>query len=330
MDHLINFGAFERIRVPYLCAEMYDGGDFNTYPQRHGWTLDSLWNGDLGDKSVQDAAAFLQAWMYFGLLFQVFEPTGLTFDPYDFIESDESGEREVTTRKLAKYITEWAAWEQLRTPQQREERFNIIKSCFQILCPLTAHFCRFNPYNGHSATSRYPLSSEIGLSVLVLADSITKAGFTITGRKFDVDWGASELLVGRMKNAGWCPTAIATLLKGQQIHNLFSASTLGSPPVLRDHSESCTQTVCKWEQINVATYVPQHRPHCPNCPFLPTGQVQSQINQILGRSHTPLISWGGSEEEASLEISESSGNPVYIAISHVCMSAPCHSEKATY
>jgi hypothetical protein len=36
MDHLIDFDAFERIRVPYLCAEMYDGGDFSTYPQRHG------------------------------------------------------------------------------------------------------------------------------------------------------------------------------------------------------------------------------------------------------------------------------------------------------
>src|SRR5277367_307423 len=51
------------------------------------------------------------------------------------------------------------------------------------------HFCRFDPYKGHSATSRYPLSPEIALSVVVLADSITKAAFTITWRKFDIDWG---------------------------------------------------------------------------------------------------------------------------------------------
>ena len=72
MDHLPDFGAAERIRVPYLGAPMYDGGDFNTYPQRVGWDQDKLWNNDLQGRSMQDAIAFLQTWIYFGLLYQVF------------------------------------------------------------------------------------------------------------------------------------------------------------------------------------------------------------------------------------------------------------------
>jgi len=103
-----------------------------------------------------------------------------------------------------------------------------------------------------------------------------------------------------------------------------SRYTISFLPVHLDHQLSSEITrkiilrLCaSGNKIDVTTYAAQHRPHCPNCPFLPTEQAQSHINQILWRSRYPLISWGGPEEETSLEVSGSSGNPVYPAISYV-------------
>ena len=81
-------------------------------------------------------------------------------------------------------------------------------------------------------------------------------------------WHDSKLLVDRMKNAGWCPTAIATLLKGQQIHNLFSASTLGSPPVLRDHSKNLHS-----DCVQVGT-----NQRCYLCPSTPTALPELSLS----------------------------------------------------
>ncbi|MCJ1306683.1 hypothetical protein MMC25_000326 [Agyrium rufum] len=106
MNHLADFGASEGIEVPYVCSEMYDGEDFYSYPQRKGWDIASLSNGDLKGKSPDDAASFLQAWMYFGLLSYVLRPTVKSFDPKDFIQQTASGCRVVTTKKLGRYIVE--------------------------------------------------------------------------------------------------------------------------------------------------------------------------------------------------------------------------------
>ena len=213
MGHLPNFGASETVEVPYTCTEMYNGGDFHGYPERQKWDLQHLHQGKLDGRSLRDAASFLQAFLYFGLLCHIFQTLGDLFDPSHFIRENESGNIVVTTRALGQYVLKWREWEMQRS----------------------------------------------ALSIVVLGDSLVKASWEILGHGFDIDWGYSSMLVKRMKAAGWCMTAIHTLTKGQQIHNLYYASTLGPPMVRRDHRE-CSELICTWEHIKEETFKTQHRP----------------------------------------------------------------------
>ena len=248
MDHLLYFDANYRIDVPFVCSEMYDGLEFATYPQRKGWKFDRLWYGDLQGGTLLDAASFLQTWLYFGALFHVLAPIDPSFDPGDFIETRSNGKKFISTAKLPEYVLKWEEVDRSRTKEQHQERHKHINALFVEMNVLTSLFCRGQSMDPNGSKDRYYLPAEIGVSVIMLLDSITKAGFTITGIPFNYDWHPSELLIEQMKAHGWCPSAIETLRRGQQVHNLYSASTLGPPPVVEDHT-TCTNMLCKKDQI---------------------------------------------------------------------------------
>jgi hypothetical protein len=76
MDHLlIPDGAEHIITVPYKCAEPYDNGDFLTYPN---WPTHYIrGENGYGGREPKAIESFLQMWLYFGCLVQVFK-LGLT------------------------------------------------------------------------------------------------------------------------------------------------------------------------------------------------------------------------------------------------------------
>jgi hypothetical protein len=51
---------------------VYDGGSFADYLERKGLDKQKLYRGELEGRSPEETASILQAWMYFGLLYQVF------------------------------------------------------------------------------------------------------------------------------------------------------------------------------------------------------------------------------------------------------------------
>src|SRR5256885_5876765 len=130
MNHLPNLGGSAPIRIPCLCSnekKMYDGGDFAQYPTQQGWDVRELQYDPLQGRTAGEAAAFLQAWAYFGLLSTVFSPVNATFNLLDFVERDADDSRWVTTKKLGAYILEWQRWEGKRTAEERKQRFTVIK-----------------------------------------------------------------------------------------------------------------------------------------------------------------------------------------------------------
>ena len=58
----------ELVLVPYIVDEEYDGLDFADYPTRKGFDIDSLLKEDFKNKSSGEITAFLQTWLYFGLI----------------------------------------------------------------------------------------------------------------------------------------------------------------------------------------------------------------------------------------------------------------------
>lgn len=95
MDHLPKveqpFPQEIYVAVPYLCRDLkydvnplgYEG--FSQFPSLWGYTTESLERGDLGEHHIDDAAVFLQAWLFFGLITEVFGELGIPFKQADFI-----------------------------------------------------------------------------------------------------------------------------------------------------------------------------------------------------------------------------------------------------
>lgn len=317
MDHLPTFGASERIHVPYLCTEMYDCGDFFGYPARRGWNLDEIVKGVETDKSAAESASFLQAWTYFGLLHRFFAPWDPAFDPYDFVEEGQDGVRIVTTNRLEGYVFRWHTWQSSATEQQKKETIQHIKPCLDYLANITPLYHKNSPETRPLAAKRWPLPPEVLLSTVILADTLQWAGSQITGFRFNLDWGISPMLIGRIWRSGWCPSQTATLCKGQQLQNLYYASTLGSPSVRRDHQgKGCSETVCQWEQIDEETYTSHHRPGCQRCSF--TGPDLQSVRRIIRDGGIPITSAQELCESLQMNVSEACVDLSYVAISHVC------------
>lgn len=100
MDHLERPKACVPFdpRIPFLASGLnhYDGLGFETFPERRGYVLDEnklLRLSQVKQNPDTDHAAFIQGWLYFGLLQEVFDKqnTGL-YQSRDFIISEQQVE----------------------------------------------------------------------------------------------------------------------------------------------------------------------------------------------------------------------------------------------
>jgi hypothetical protein len=103
MEHLLFTCAAAPIIVPYHCTEDWHEGGFLTYPKRKGLDL-TIWERsesehelDTCGRSFKEMAAFLQTWLFFGLLNSVL---GIKIPKEDFTrwKEDERGEKQAVIR----------------------------------------------------------------------------------------------------------------------------------------------------------------------------------------------------------------------------------------
>ncbi|KAF2992997.1 hypothetical protein E8E14_000383 [Neopestalotiopsis sp. 37M] len=105
----------------YICT--FDGGQFTTFPERCGWKLegennfsDRLLRKDGVELGHLETSAFIQAWLFFGLLFEVFKIIDVPLNEEDSIRKDDTG-TSVTTEMLPTYIQKWGEREHSRSSE---------------------------------------------------------------------------------------------------------------------------------------------------------------------------------------------------------------------
>ena len=313
MEHLHDGSSEPSIQVPYLCNQMYDGGDFDSYPLRAGFDVPTIASSNFESKTREACIGFLQSWLYFGLLSDFFGALA-EFRLSDFINHADNGSRTVTTRKLPYIIRKWNALEQAKAAEDRVRAFQRTKYRLLSLHNLAVFFCEGVPSGDGKIRTIQLLPAEVSLSIQILADTLQHAGHEIYKGRYNIEWGFSSFLTDQLRRAGWCPRAITTCTKGQEIHNLYYASTLGEPPVGRNHG-SCDDHFCKWEHIEVETYVTGHRPDCTKAACFLRGPEVPSLVQKYSENKTPLINFD--EESDSINLSDSNAISSYVAISHV-------------
>ena len=100
-------------RVPYVCTEQYDGGDWLTYPARVGWArvlpsqvyptfMEQELISPSNDRELEN---LFQAWIFFGLLYKVLSPHNL-YSIKDYVLRDAHGEY-ISTMTLLGRLDAW-------------------------------------------------------------------------------------------------------------------------------------------------------------------------------------------------------------------------------
>lgn len=87
MDHIAlpAVQVYPPVCVPCLSDNSYDGLDFHSYPDRRGWDQERLLAGDFSQRSSTETAAFLQDWLFFGVLWHIL---GCSASKDNYVESD--------------------------------------------------------------------------------------------------------------------------------------------------------------------------------------------------------------------------------------------------
>lgn len=107
MDHLTRVSSIPSPRIPFVCNKdyQYDDGGFVGYPFRCGLRKSEDRPGLFGIEKdgvdIDAMAPFLQAWLFFGTLQDIFGGmmrTDIVQD--DFISHDKYGDSYISTEKL--------------------------------------------------------------------------------------------------------------------------------------------------------------------------------------------------------------------------------------
>ncbi len=351
---------FTPFTIPYLCMSTpYDGKGFWTYPERRGWIIhtkdqkchvlcppgichDGMSLADLSNHTRQaqpailsradgipvtasDKIAFLQAWLFFGVLTEVSALCGLEIDVgAEFIVDNGS----ISTAKLNGLPGKWfaAAVKKNRAGDRAfmEQILSIARHAVLMLSEeLTEDGSRAFEYTYTECRVLHSLDITARIVALHLLLHVYMPGFMVTDENGwshnrilkSVDWTSREcegldqlsnIAQTKLAEQGWCASEIDLLAPA----DLAFASLL-SRPRIRDHS-GCGDVICNAYQTDETTYVTRHVQDGCTCNFVdvPTNLLVSALSQ----DKVPKLCI---TEQLELRVVVEDNYP-YIAFSHVC------------
>jgi hypothetical protein len=340
MEHLGEGIAAHLTRVPYIVeAEFqYDYGGFHTFPDRVGWRLGhgGRWErfgeiqscprpGPLGS-----AAAFLQAWLFFGLLAEVLGPNAQLICK-DLRVPDDHGSWWITTKDLPLYLHEWKARIEIGT----ESCGNLVQAQLALdqARSLVSKYCSVNGDDSQV----WELDPMIALSFLVLGETLSHATSTIIeSGQFDIPgwlstsrhgWGYGKAVLQLMKVDNWCPRSIHILqgLLQNNVIGLLYAMRLSHPKALGLDHCICNTRDCRAREN--ASYSTRNHPSEGDCLCRHVGPNL----QILARHirDGKLVVLEYIPHESRIKVVPYEDNMRYVILSHVSADGFGNSEGNT-
>ncbi|KAL8690593.1 MAG: hypothetical protein Q9218_003997 [Villophora microphyllina] len=312
MDHLPlpHQCSFAPILVPCLADILYDDGNWYTFPERHGWQVNQIRGKTIilrheQEQSLSDTTAFLQSWLYFGLL-RTF--LGDHFDVDAFIEETD-GRRRITTKNLEPLLHKWSVQIVARTTVKDEISavYDFLVEHRGICLPMYMVGLAFS-------------DDWIMPSIAILSERLAMAinhvhyhlGFETpveqTWRlhlKEYPDFG--QPFLDLIKTRGWCPYDLGRLdIQTKELSILYYYSNLPPPRSSKDHSD-CSDDRCFAMMTNPLTYRLSHRHNTCNCPLLYA--EQSVVASILRNNSIPLIAISYIQSNPKITDLDASNNP---------------------
>ncbi|KAL8840538.1 MAG: hypothetical protein Q9170_001291 [Blastenia crenularia] len=296
MDHipLPHKCSFRHLQVPYLQSDLLDDGDWSTYPQRHGWQVDlnrkqTILLQHHDKRPVAENAAFIQSWLYFGLLREVLKDH-ITLN--QLIQRELDGKQYISTQRLESILAAWTAH------FLKEDDIPTLKGRLDKLYELLLEHRTIG-------LTVYMLGANLGddsilLSVAVLSERLLATVIDIhahLGLETPVEqaWrlrtkglpDIGQRIIKSMRVRGWCPYDLRRIdIETREVSMLYYYSNLEAPRSSKDHG-GCSEEQCLAMMTNPLTYKLSHCYEGCDCPLLFADQVE--VAGILTRESIPLI-----------------------------------------
>lgn len=335
MDHLpdVNNPAYPLDDVPFFIvdpSDQYTGPGLLEFPKTRGmilgqhldeqldtWTLYYQSPGqDNALNTSEQAAAFFQAWLFFGPLLEVFSILDLDVQLGDFV-CERDGKQLITTSSLQDLTSRWARTENealdTEGKTRRGERISEILETADAL--LRNNLCNNNAYK-----SLWAVPEVIVVSIQLVLEALTHAWGTIypDPDMIVVETGGgiwADTANTRMLAQGWCSSEITLAEHFFSATGRYFASRLKRPAVPGRLHGSCNKAKCVASQVDKATYSTRHVESDCKCSHLSVDICR--VTQILDSGKVPVIRIHPLKDKnipRRLTV-ESSGR--YVAVSHV-------------
>ncbi|CUS13589.1 unnamed protein product [Tuber aestivum] len=318
--------------IPSLCEpNSYDKEGFFDFPTRRGWYIDFAESS--GPQrinrdevpSAADKGAFLQSWLFFGMMYEVLRLLNVEVDLEDFVVRDGDGTRRcITTYPLRRYFADCTQRERAGSRIPGDSPLTDIS---KILRRVDSTIRRYSDTLS-SGTWRLSeaLSLDTVLSILVLGESLlnlAKLAMPLPGNDQSMLHGvgffwARNPLEQRMRGAGWCISTTKMLHTLLDTTGLYYASRLRLPTHSGQQSHSnCTMQQCFANHVDESTYQTQHFEGCRGCEHISIDV--EKVAKVIGQGKTPIVSinlLGADNDRPDIELEVTTSAP-YVAISHV-------------
>jgi hypothetical protein len=337
MEHLLFTGATAPIVIPYFCTEDWDGSDFLTYPERKGWDIiawepsDGEHKLDTGGRSFEEVSAFLQTWLFFGLLESVL---GIKIPREDFIrpKEDEKDEQQevITTRKLKHYLEDWRRRMAEVTKEEKDCTADFIWAYLSKAMVING-MLNSQLFYGEDIPESKPLLETLFCQTL-LHIALWRALLDIIP---ELKWSALDapnhmkLLSDRMVDAGWCPYTVGFLEDQSQPDVQAFMYSLGTVRAQQDHTACKAAGFSEIGRHCVAGRVEgkaalEAKHVSADCKCESLGPPVEKVMELIEEGLTPCVAISTSDDNDDIEIlvggtklEPESEVSTYFALSHV-------------
>ena len=337
MEHLGEGIASHVPRVPYIVAYQYDYKGFHTFPDRAGrcqhggrWERSDEKHSCPRTGPLACAAAFLQAWLFFGLLAEVLGPLAQLHS--EFYVQDDHGSWWITTRSLPGYLNAWRA-RIFKTKTRSLGEFVQAQRALDQARSLVSRYCSVDGDD----TRSWQLDSRIALSFLVLGETLSHAKSTIAElAKIEIPgwlstsrhgWGYSKAVLQQMKHDKWCPRSMHILqgLLQKNAIGLLYAMRLSHPKALDLDHGKCDTRACRAREH--ASHLTLHPFSEEVCSCRHVGPNLQTLTRCIRDGKLLVLKYNTDESE--VEVVPYEENMKYVILSHVWADGFGNSERNT-
>ncbi|KAI1175792.1 hypothetical protein F4777DRAFT_548609 [Nemania sp. FL0916] len=319
--------------------------DFHNFPNiNNGFRIKEDFSLPVSKRPGSDLSVFIQAWLFFGLIFTVVQTDGKPILQFrDLVRRHNDASGNLSTRNLHTAIEKWTEWE---SSHQDGVRFRMIQAGWvldfarQVIQKNFAYDLKNDGTRSYLVdNSTPPINPKTILVLMCLGETLSAAKARIVEKcrvntngwhgDNNVGWGPPKYVLEQMEKDGWCPRAMA-ILRGQVNSNatmLVAAYHAYRSPhrINTEHSKmSCTPEECKVKFTDEkGNYTNRHHKLCPDhASCKPCGPCQKEVIEILQKGQIPLLEFSGDNQDLSFKVDgfdpmKDTGKKEFVTISHV-------------